>query len=110
MNSTLVINSDERGKHKIRPHRVPEKFKQVARDHLASFPVMDSHYCRENTSRKYLEKGLSINKMYLLFKEEMREKMKRYMLRNKCIGKFSMRNLIMGFLYRKKTGEIETCY
>ena len=73
-NSTLIINSDERGKHKMRPHKVPEKFKQAARDHLSSFPVMDSHYCGENTSRKYLEEGLSISKMYFLFREEMRKK------------------------------------
>ena len=73
-NSTLIINSDERGKHKMRPHKVPEKFKQAVRDHLSSFPVMDSHHCGENTSRKYLEEGLSISKMYFLFLEEMRKK------------------------------------
>ena len=58
----------------MRPHKVPEKFKQAVRDHLSSFPVMGSHYCGENTSTKYLEEGLSISKMYFLFQEEMRKK------------------------------------
>lgn len=40
------------------------------REHIKKFPVIESHYCRENTKRKYLEEGLSIGKMYKLYIEE----------------------------------------
>ena len=40
-------------------------------DHIRSFPVIESHYCRSKTKRKYLESGLSINKMYQLFQEKI---------------------------------------
>ena len=71
-NSTRVIICDKRGKHSNRPFTVPETLKHVARAHISSFPAIDSHYCRENTRRKYLEEGLSISKMYSLFKEKMK--------------------------------------
>lgn len=41
--------------------------KDEARDHIKSFPVMESHYCRESTKKKYLEEGLSIAKMYRMY-------------------------------------------
>lgn len=44
--------------------------KNDARKHIASFPVIDSHYCRANCQRKYLEERLSISLMYKLFQRE----------------------------------------
>jgi len=31
------------------------------------FPVVDSHYTRQNTTKQYLESGLSIAKMYRFY-------------------------------------------
>jgi hypothetical protein len=39
------------------------------RNHIQSFQTMPSHYCRASTNRKYLEPGLSITKMYNMYKE-----------------------------------------
>ena len=39
-------------------------------EHIGSFAVMDSHYCRSQTTRKYLYPGLSINAMYRMYKEK----------------------------------------
>lgn len=71
---TLVIGTDERGKHFNRPFKVPESLKNVVREHIRSFPVIDSHYCRENTTKKYLEEGLSLCKMYKLYKDIVEER------------------------------------
>lgn len=46
--------------------------RQFVREHRKPFPTVDSHYCRKKTSRKYLEKDLSIRctKMYDLYKQK----------------------------------------
>ena len=38
--------------------------------HIDSFSVIEFHYCRAKTNKKYLEAGLSIQKMYDLYKEK----------------------------------------
>ncbi|CAG9831092.1 unnamed protein product [Diabrotica balteata] len=39
------------------------------KQHIESFPVMESHYTRISTKRKYLDCKLSINKMYSMYKK-----------------------------------------
>ena len=45
--------------------------------HIKSFPVMPSHYSRAKTKRQYLEAGLSVRKMYRLYKTSCVEKQKK---------------------------------
>lgn len=65
---TGIAKSLKRGKHIKRC--VSEESKNRILDHLKSFPTVDSHYCRASSSRKYLEEGLSLSKMYSLFQEK----------------------------------------
>jgi len=39
------------------------------KQHIQSYPTMDSHYCRASSSRKYLDSRLTIKKMYEQFGE-----------------------------------------
>ncbi len=41
--------------------------KSLIRLHILSFPTVESHYCRRDTARKYLNPSLNISKMYRLF-------------------------------------------
>lgn len=41
--------------------------KSLIRLHILSFPTVESHYCRRDTERKYLDPTLNISKMYRLF-------------------------------------------
>ena len=59
--------NDMRGRHVKKT--IPEDAKNVFRNHIQSFQAMPSHYCRASTNRKYLEPGLSITKMYNMYKE-----------------------------------------
>lgn len=59
------------GKHT--KHKIPEDVVQSVRDHIASFPKIDSHYCRADTSRSYLDSSLSVAKLYDLYKKAMEE-------------------------------------
>ena len=67
----VVIASDERGKHKSRPHSVPDEVKEKIREHIKLFPRRKSHYSRSsNRKREYLDEGLSISRMYRLYLEK----------------------------------------
>ena len=57
--------SPKKGKMVCR--KTPNKFLDKMREHINSFPTVDSHYCRQNTNKKYLELSLSTIKMYILF-------------------------------------------
>ena len=41
--------------------------------HIESFPLVDSHYCRKETTKKYLDPSLSINKMYRLYEKKFKD-------------------------------------
>ena len=43
-----------------------------------SFAVIDSHYCRANSLRKYLDLSLSVSKMYKMYTEACRGPNKLY--------------------------------
>ena len=49
-NGTFLAN-DNRGKHKNRPHRVPDEVSKHVYDHINSFPRVEAHYCRSNTTK-----------------------------------------------------------
>ena len=60
---TGMLILDGRGKHD-KHAKVSDKQKNGFIPHIDSFPVIESHYCRAKTNKKYLEAGLSIQKMY----------------------------------------------
>ena len=70
---TGVVKPDGRGRHSSH-YQVSEEQKQGVFEHINSFPVVDSHYCRAKTNKKYLEGGLNIEKMYDLYKEKCEKK------------------------------------
>lgn len=55
------------GKHT--KFKIPEEDLTLIRTHIVSFPHVESHYCRVNTKRKYLDSSLNIKKMYNLYTE-----------------------------------------
>ena len=50
-------------------NRTPDDDTAAVRKHIESFPKIESHYCRAETKREYLESHLSIRKMFNEFKE-----------------------------------------
>ncbi|XP_047986390.1 uncharacterized protein LOC125226450 isoform X2 [Leguminivora glycinivorella] len=49
----LYAGDDQRGK-KSPPNKTKREDVQQVKNHIESFPVMDSHYCRKDTKKKYL--------------------------------------------------------
>lgn len=60
---------DKRGK-KPPINKTSQEIIDNVKKHIESFPSMESHYCRKNSQRKYLDSQLSIRKMYDLFKKQ----------------------------------------
>lgn len=58
---------DQRGRYVRKINIVTQQKKQLIVDHIKSFPVVDSHFLREQTTKKYLEEGLSIKKMHEMY-------------------------------------------
>lgn len=65
-----ICSTDKRGKHKNRPHSISLQKKQFVREHIKSFPTVDSHYCRKDSQKQYLSPELSVSKMYRLYVEK----------------------------------------
>ena len=60
---------DKRGRH-VPANKTESVRIAYVKHHIQSFPAVDSHYTRKNTQRKFLEPGLSISRMYDLYKEK----------------------------------------
>lgn len=101
-NETLVVGNDERGKHLNRPFRVPDASKNVVREHIGSFPVMESHYCRKNTAKKYLEEGLSLSKMYRMYKDDIERRGKNSFVSEQIYRRIFNTEFNYGFFIPKK--------
>ena len=69
LGSGELIASDNRGKHRTRPHAISDDIKDQVREHIRSFPRRQSHYSRaDNHTREYLPEGLSISEMYRFYR------------------------------------------
>ncbi|KAE8752688.1 hypothetical protein FOCC_FOCC000428 [Frankliniella occidentalis] len=67
VHTALNKNSpDKRGRHGTRKRTSPILIQSV-KDHIKSFPVIESHYCREGSRRRYLQQNLSIARMHRLY-------------------------------------------
>lgn len=84
-----------KGKH-IKKQTPEEKIEEV-KQHIKSFPTVESHYCRASTSCQYLPAGLSVTKMYGLYTEKYKEPVKENIYR-----KVFSENFNLGFHRPKK--------
>ncbi|XP_067681124.1 uncharacterized protein [Haliotis asinina] len=67
-NTNVPTGGDCRGKSTR--DRIPPEQKQGVRDHINSFPRVESHYCRASSRKEYLAQNLSLSTMYRLYREK----------------------------------------
>nr|CAH7757935.1 unnamed protein product [Callosobruchus chinensis] len=70
-----MLSSDLRGKHG-RHAKVDEEIKNGIRQHIMKIPRIESHYCRKNTNREYIEGGKTIAELHRDYKKECTEENK----------------------------------
>ncbi|KAJ8931665.1 hypothetical protein NQ314_015381 [Rhamnusium bicolor] len=68
-----TVTPDKRGTHSNRPFQILLEVKGI-REHINLLPKIPSHYCRERTSKMYLEDGLNVSKMYRLYTDWAQQK------------------------------------
>lgn len=68
--SKVTLDKDNRGRHTT----VKSQQKQSVKDHINSFDVVESHYIRKDSSKRYLPPSLNISKMYKMYVDYCKEK------------------------------------
>ncbi|XP_055676594.1 uncharacterized protein LOC129785944 isoform X2 [Lutzomyia longipalpis] len=68
---SFLIEEDQRGKFERQIRQDWEATKKSVIDHINSFPRVESHYVRENSTKEYLEEGLSVAQMHKMYLEVM---------------------------------------
>ena len=58
-----IMKDDQRGRSEPTKKWTKEVLDDVV-NHIKSFPAYESHYCRETTSKKYLQSDLTLSKRY----------------------------------------------
>jgi hypothetical protein len=72
-NLAIYKSEDKRGK-KAPPNKTKEDDVQFVREHIESFPLIDSHYCRKDSKKRYLASEIkSVTNMYRLYMERCEE-------------------------------------
>ena len=73
--STKVLGAfsftDKRGKH-CSANPIPDEITNSVKEHIKSFPTMESHYCRKYSKKQYLSQDLNIRKMWMLYQHGRR--------------------------------------
>lgn len=68
-----AVNSSEALKKSRGQNKTSMEAEAMVKSHIESFPAMDSHYVRANTSRKFLDSNLNLTKMYDLYVKQCAE-------------------------------------
>lgn len=100
LSASGIVCGDKRGKHMNRK-KVPAAIRSSVRDHIMMFPKVESHYCCANSSRQYLESGLSVARMYDLYVQHQKEKGEEY-ASNCTYRKIFKSDFNLSFFYTKK--------
>ncbi|KAL4702155.1 hypothetical protein ACJJTC_014999 [Scirpophaga incertulas] len=61
--------NDLRGRHLNRPKKIKEAVIDSVKDHIDSLAPIESHYCRKNSTKKYLDGQLSYKRLHNLYTE-----------------------------------------
>ena len=70
-NDTGIISQDDKGKHKNDKSASQDNLDEI-KNHIKTFPRDPFYYCRHDTSKLFLEAGLSLSSMYRFYVESQR--------------------------------------
>lgn len=71
MDSSGFIEKDNRGGRSAEAALKDEAKRKLIENHISRFPRVESHYCRKDSTREYLNSDLSLKKMYAMFLGEL---------------------------------------
>lgn len=90
--NNIDVSLDGCGKHRNRPHTLPNSVGLLIRQHIDSFPKEPTHYSRNNSEKLCLSSDLSLFKIYSLFIElNPRIKVSKILYKEVFTKKFNLR-------------------
>ncbi|CAG9840488.1 unnamed protein product [Diabrotica balteata] len=67
LSSSGIVEKENRGKH-VPHNKLKDDDELLIREHILSFPALESHYCRASSTKRYLDSALNVCIMYKLYK------------------------------------------
>ncbi|CAG9760292.1 unnamed protein product [Ceutorhynchus assimilis] len=67
-----MISTDLRGKHNNH-RKIDDAIKEGVRQHINSIPRIESHYCRKDSKKEYIEGGKTVAELHRDYVEQCRE-------------------------------------
>ena len=67
--SKMIHGRRQKKTKRTAANKTSEAVHTRVKNHISSFPKIESHYCRSDTKREYLESSLNIRRMYRMFIE-----------------------------------------
>jgi len=68
-----AISPDKRG-HNCKKKPVVDRLIRTIDEHIRSIPIVPSHYCRKDTKKVYFEPGVTLAKLWSLYRASMQKK------------------------------------
>ena len=65
-----IVEEEKRGGRSKSTAEKDKKIKEAVTNHILRFPVVDSHYCRKSSTKRYVQPGLTKALMHNMYKEE----------------------------------------
>jgi peroxiredoxin len=87
-------------------NRTSDELLNGVRQHVSTIPTVESHYCRAQTKRLYMEAGLTIPKLYALYVEKSQDEGVAYVSERLYRNTFCSEFNISAFKPRKDQCEI----
>ncbi|XP_055912304.1 uncharacterized protein LOC129946218 [Eupeodes corollae] len=70
MSNGIILSPDKRGQHFRPVNELRENSKMFVKEHIELFPLVESHYCRKDSNKKYLSNEIkSVGEMFRLYEE-----------------------------------------
>jgi len=70
--STMTLEGEKRGKHGNNGKKISDAVKNAVRQHINSIPRLESHYCRKNTQRQFIEAGKTVADLHRNYVENQK--------------------------------------
>nr|CAI5833120.1 unnamed protein product [Callosobruchus analis] len=100
---TGCIEKEKRGGRRESLKLRDDQIKSDMRSHILRFPKVESHYCRNKSSREYLSSELNVVKMYEMYKQEAIENAKEMnMIGSLCLYRKIFDSMNLSFHHPKK--------
>lgn len=82
---------------------IDDELKEKVRDHINSFPRIEAHYCRKDSTKEYLEGDLSLAEMYRLYSASVENPVKESLYRHIFNHEFNLE------FFKPKKDRCDTC-